>query len=131
MGGWVLDPPHDCGGKRLEALTRLVSECVLSTWSYLPLPPSSTRLGRLLTDVTVTAFLGLIDDLAAPPLDDTPHAALGAVSRFTDVTFDWIFRSWLSNVAFLNTEEVGSTRRVLELAQRLLKGEENVARWTG
>ncbi|GAK63296.1 uncharacterized protein PAN0_003c1500 [Moesziomyces antarcticus] len=108
----------DCGKRRMEALCRLVSQGILSTWSYLPLPPSGTRLGRELVATTCTAYLMLIEDLSPPP---TAQAAnLGAAARFVDVSIDWIFRTWLSTVAFDNTEHINTTVKVVRLATQLL-----------
>lgn len=115
--GSALDEPDDCGQRRHEALYRLVSESILSTWSYLPLPPSSTRLGRELVKVTCSAYLTLIDDLTPQALGS---GGIGGVARFLDVSLDWIFRSWLSNVGFDHTDQIPSTMVVLKLARRLL-----------
>ncbi|CDW98904.1 hypothetical protein [Sporisorium scitamineum] len=118
MSSTGLDAEYDCGKHRMEALFRLLSEGVLSTWSYLPLPPSGTRLGREVVNVTCSAYMILVNDLA-PPL--SPHrTTLGGAARFLNVTLDWIFRSWLSNVAFDHTDQVDSTINVLTLADRLL-----------
>ncbi|TKY86625.1 hypothetical protein EX895_004264 [Sporisorium graminicola] len=117
------DSEDDCGKRRMDALFRLVSEAILSTWSYLPLPPHGTRLGRELVNVTCSAYLILADDLAPPP--QTPHTRvtiLGGVARFLDVSLDWIFRSWLSTVAFDHTDQIASSIVVLSLANRLLFG---------
>lgn len=108
----------DCGKRRMEALCRLVSQGILSTWSYLPLPPSGTRLGRELVATTCTAYLTLIEDLSLAPTAQT--ASLGAAARFVDVSIDWIFRTWLSTVAFDHTEHVNTTVKVVRLATRLL-----------
>ncbi|SPC66692.1 uncharacterized protein UHOD_02181 [Ustilago sp. UG-2017b] len=126
----TLDQPDDCGKRRMEALSRLVSEGILSTWSYLPLPPSSTRLGCELVKVTCSAYMVLANDLAAPVLSENAGTeaeesqkgtvALGGVARFLDVTLDWIFRSWLSNVAFDHTDQIVTTTQVLDVACRLL-----------
>lgn len=132
--GTALDYADDCGKRRMEALFRLVSEAILSTWSYLPLPPSSTRLGRELVNVTCSAYFVLANDLAAPVLNDTADTSslsaeqgakkesvgLGGMARFLDVTLDWIFRSWISNVAFDHTDQITTSLRVLEVASRLL-----------
>ncbi|SPO24652.1 uncharacterized protein UTRI_01618_B [Ustilago trichophora] len=115
--GLTLDKPDDCGERRHEALNRLVSESILSSWSYLPLPPSSTRLGRELVNVTCSAYLTLIDDLTPPAFGG---GGIGGVSRFLDVSLDWIFRSWMSNVGFDHTDQMPSTMAVLNLAGRLL-----------
>lgn len=104
----------DCGKRCMEALLRLVSEAVLSTWSYLPLPAAGTRLGRELVRVTCAAYVVLADDLAPP------CGGLGGVARFLDVSLDWICRSWLGNVAFDNSEQVDVTVAVIGLANRLL-----------
>ena len=78
-------------------------------------PPSSTRLGRELVSVTCAAYTTLIDDLAPPGAE-----TIGGVARFLDVTLDWIFRSWLSTVAFANTDQIATTVTVLNLARKLL-----------
>ncbi|SPO22940.1 uncharacterized protein UTRI_01618 [Ustilago trichophora] len=115
--GLALDEPDDCGQRRHEALYRLISESILSTWSYLPLPASRTRLGRELVNVTCSAYLTLIDDLTPQALG---YGGIGGIARFLDVSLDWIFRSWLSNVEFDHTDQISTTILVLNLAQRLL-----------
>lgn len=119
IAGTALDHPDDCGKGRMETLFTLLSEGVLSTWSYLPLPPSSTRLGRELVNVTCSAYMVLAADLAAPALPDG-EASIGGMARFLDVSIDWIFRSWVSNVAFDHTDQIPATIQVLGLASRLL-----------
>ncbi|KAJ9478469.1 hypothetical protein PHBOTO_002024 [Pseudozyma hubeiensis] len=111
-----IDAANDCGQRRMEAFFRLISESILSTWSYLPLPPSSTRLGRELVDVTCDAYLVLIDDLSPP----SKESGIGAVARFLDVTVDWIFRNWLGNLAFDLMNQAEVTFKVMHLASRLL-----------
>uniref|UniRef100_V5EXX3 Uncharacterized protein n=1 Tax=Kalmanozyma brasiliensis (strain GHG001) TaxID=1365824 RepID=V5EXX3_KALBG len=120
----------DCGEKRQESLTRLVSEGILSTWSYLPLPPAGTHLGRSLVHTTVTAYLVLIDDLSPPALDpSSTRKGLGSISRFVDVSLDWIARNWLSTVPFLHLDEIPLTEVVLSLATRLTA--DGAGRWVG
>ncbi|SJX61550.1 uncharacterized protein SRS1_12535 [Sporisorium reilianum f. sp. reilianum] len=123
-------PEDDCGQRRMDALFRLVSEGVLSTWSYLPLPPASTQLGRDLTTVTCSAYITLAHDLAPP---SPAHARLGGTARFLDVSLDWLFRSWLAHVAFDHTDQLEPTLAVLALAQRLLADDASAAtrRFTG
>lgn len=111
-----IDDRNDCGRRRMEALFRLVSESILSTWSYLPLPPASTRLGRALVDVTCSAYMMLADDLC-PPL---PFKSLGGSARFLDVSIDWIFRSWLSHLTLDHMDQLSITIKVIRLASRLL-----------
>ncbi|GAC96516.1 hypothetical protein PHSY_004096 [Pseudozyma hubeiensis SY62] len=111
-----IDVANDCGQRRMEAFFRLISESILSTWSYLPLPPSSTRLGRQLVDATCQAYLVLIDDLSPP----SRGGGVGAVARFLDVTVDWIFRSWMGNLGFDHMDQVEVTIKVMHLASRLL-----------
>ncbi|SNX83437.1 uncharacterized protein MEPE_02144 [Melanopsichium pennsylvanicum] len=118
--GLTLDQADDCGQRRMQALFKLVSESILSTWSYLPLPPSSTRLGRELVIVTCDAYLMLAEDLAAPALGAETSKALGGMARFLDVTIDWIFRSWVSNIAFDHTDQISITVKVVAFARRLL-----------
>ena len=104
----------DCGQRRMESLFNLISEGVLSTWSYLPIPPSGTRHGLRLVNVTCTAYLELIDDVSPS------STSIGGAARFLDVSLDWIFRNWLSHVAFDQMDQIESTRIVLRLADRLL-----------
>ena len=120
----TLDEPDDCGKRRMDGLVGLVSQGVLSTWSYLPLPPSSTRLGRELVKVTCNAYTTLATDLAAPLSHSPRHAeankGIGAIARFLDVTLDWIFRSWLSTLDLHHPDQITTTLQVLHLANHLL-----------
>ncbi len=70
-------------------------------------------------NVTCSAYMQLADDLAAP-VADGGGKTIGGMARFIDVTLDWVFRSWISNVAFDHTDQIAITIKVLGVASGLL-----------
>ncbi|PWZ00797.1 hypothetical protein BCV70DRAFT_237126 [Testicularia cyperi] len=109
---------QDCGKRRFDALSSLVSEGVLSTWSYLPLPPTAVVSAQKFAVVTCTWFAILMRDLVPRSRDivggNGGDAGVSAGIRFLEASLEWMFTAWIANLSLLTTREITSTIILLQ-----------------